>query len=254
MSDGAALPPGARPVVCISQARMGSTRLPGKIMLPALGRPLLHWHLTRLSRARLVDRLVVATTVEAQDDPIVDFCDEAGVAVFRGSESDVLSRYAGAAASFGAATIVRVTSDCPLIDPALIDQAIAAYGAARPAADYLSIDVSDLPRGLDAEVFSRAALVAADREAREPAEREHVTPFLYRRPERFRCASLGLGQGLGGMRWCVDEAGDYELVRRIIESLAPANPAFTWRDCLAAMRAHPDWQALNGAVRQKSAL
>lgn len=223
-------------------------------MLPALGKPLLHWHLTRLVRSRRIDRLVVATTVEAQDDPIVDFCNASGVAVFSGSESDVLSRYAGAAAVFGAATIVRVTSDCPLIDPDLVDRVISAYGERLPSIDYLSLDVSDMPRGLDVEVFSAKALRTADAEAREPSEREHVTSFIYRRPDRYRAESLTLGQGLGGIRWCVDEAGDYELVRRIIETLVPANPCFTWRDCLAMMRAHPEWQALNGAVRQKPIL
>lgn len=252
MSDRTALTPVDRPVVCITQARMGSSRLPGKIMLPAAGRPLLYWHLSRLARAQQIDQLVIATTTEPQDDAVAAYGASLGIAVFRGSENDVLSRYAGAARSFGAMTVVRVTSDCPLIDPELVDRAIAAYARQRPGLDYLSIDVADLPRGLDAEVFSRLALEAAQCEAADPYEREHATPFIYRRPERFRCAKLTLGEGLGGLRWCVDEQGDYELVRRIIETLAPAKPAFTWRDGAALMAAHPEWAMLNRHVRQKA--
>jgi spore coat polysaccharide biosynthesis protein SpsF len=240
-----------RPVVCITQARMGSSRLPGKILLPAAGRPLLYWHLSRLSRAREIDRLVVATTTEREDDPIAAFGAQLGVDVFRGSESDVLSRYGGAAEAFEAMTIVRVTSDCPLIDPEVVDRAIISYAAQRPSIDYLSIDVSDLPRGLDAEVFSRDALMAARSEGIEPYDREHVTPFIYRHPERFRCVKLATHEQLGHLRWCVDETGDYELVRRIIETLAPRKPDFGWRDCAAVMSAHPDWAALNRSVRQK---
>jgi spore coat polysaccharide biosynthesis protein SpsF len=240
-----------RPVVCITQARLGSSRLPGKILLLAAGRPLLYWHLSRLSRARQIDRLVVATTTERQDDPIVALGAELGIAVFRGSESDVLSRYGGAADASAAATIVRVTSDCPLIDPEIVDRAIVTYLAQRPAIDYLSIDVSDLPRGLDAEVFSRDALLASQSEGIEPHEREHVTPFIYGHPERFRCLKLQTNEQLGYLRWCVDEAGDYELVRRIIETLAPTKPDFGWRDCVAVMREHADWAELNRSVRQK---
>jgi spore coat polysaccharide biosynthesis protein SpsF len=251
MSERAALAAADRPVVCITQARMGSTRLPGKVMLPAAGRPLLYWHLSRLARAQQIDRLIVATTTEAQDDAIAVYGASLGCAVFRGSEHDVLSRYAGAAEAFGAMTVVRVTSDCPLIDPDLVDEAIIAYGRQRPGVDYLSLDIADLPRGLDAEVFSSAALMTAQREAAAAYEREHVTPFLYRRPERFRCAQLTIGAGHGDLRWCVDEPADYELVRRIIEGLAPAKPAFTWRDCLAVLEAHPDWAALNRHVKQR---
>jgi spore coat polysaccharide biosynthesis protein SpsF len=172
--------------------------------------------------------------------------------VFRGSETDVLSRYAGAAAAFGAATVVRVTSDCPLIDPELVDGVIAAYEADRPAIDYVALEPKDYPRGLDTEVFSAAALAEADGAAEDAAEREHVTLHLYRRPQAYRIRRLVSGEALGRLRWCVDEPADYELVRRMIEALAPRRADFTWRDCLALLEEQPSWTAINQAVVQKS--
>src|SRR6185437_12951462 len=162
-----------RPVICITQARLGSTRLPGKVLMPIIGRPLLAWHLSRLGRAKAIDQVIVATTVLPQDDAIVELCRGLGIPVFRGSQEDVLERYLGAAARAGAATIVRVTSDCPLIDPGVVDELVAAYHARRPAIDYATLDRADFPRGLDADVFSRAALEEAGRDAHAPAEREH---------------------------------------------------------------------------------
>lgn len=252
MRGGAALRASDRPVVCISQARLGSMRLPGKVMLPVLGRPLLYWHLSRLRRARRIDQLVVATTVEHRDDAIVELCHSMGIAVFRGAEADVLSRYAGAATSFGAATVVRVTSDCPLIDPALVDDVIAAYGAERPDIDYAALEPADYPRGLDTEVFSAEALAKAQAAATDPAEREHVTLHLYRRPDSFRIRRLSGNEALGRFRWCVDELADYELIRRMIEALAPRHPDFTWRDCLALLAEQPSWVEINHAVVQKT--
>jgi len=246
------LSPADRPAVCISQARMGSTRLPGKVMLPVLGRPLLAWHVSRLLRAREVDRVVVATTTEAQDDVIVDLCQSLGVAAFRGSESDVLSRYAGAATASGAATVLRVTSDCPLIDPDLIDRVVISFAEKRPSIDYLTLEAEDFPRGLDVEVFARGALEEADKLATEPQEREHVTPYIYRRPRRFQCERLGGERRLGWHRWCVDERRDFALVTHLIEALAPITPAFTWQDCLAVLERHPEWVELNRTVAQKT--
>jgi spore coat polysaccharide biosynthesis protein SpsF len=251
MSDRSQVPPVDRPVVCISQARMGSTRLPGKVMLPILGRPMLGWHLMRLRRSKQIDRLVVATTTDPLDEGIVEFCRGLGVACFRGSESDVLARYAGAAAAFDAATVVRVTSDCPLIDPQLVDEVIASFGAKRPEIDYVALEPQNFPRGLDTEVFSRRALIKADQDAVDPPEREHVTPYIYRHPEQFRCTRLPGAERLGQHRWCVDETADYQLICRLIEGLAPTMPDFGWRDCLALLAKHPDWSELNRTVQQK---
>ena len=244
--------PGPR-VICVSQARMTSTRLPGKVMQQVLGQPLLHYHLSRLASARLVDCLVVATTVNASDDVIAEYCAGLGIPVFRGSEHDVLARYEGAVEAFGADAeiVVRVTSDCPLIDPEIVDATIEAYLSGQPEVDYVAVDNSRFPRGLDAEVFRRSALSEAAREAVDPAEREHVTPFIYRRPDRFSFAAYTTPEHYGTYRWCVDEPADFELIRRIIEALMPEKPEFRWRDCLQVLSEHPDWCLLNAEVAQK---
>lgn len=231
---------------------MTSTRLPGKILLPAAGKPLLEHHLERLRRCRTLDAVVLATTVNATDDPVAALGEALGVPVFRGSEQDVLSRFAGAAELGMADLVVRVTSDCPLIDPALIDELVSGF-LQNQAADYRSIDVGQFPRGLDAEVFRRSALDEAMASATDPAEREHVTPYIYRRPDRFRLAEpLRPAHPVPSQRWCVDEPADYELVRRILESVSPTNPNFGWQDCCNVLKDNPDWADINADVRQKT--
>jgi len=241
-------------VVAISQARMTSTRLPGKVLMPAAGRPLLAHHLERLSRTPGLDAVVLATTVNATDDPVVECAQSLGVAVFRGDEQDVLGRFAGAAALAGADLVVRVTADCPLIDPALVGRLIVAFQEDQPL-DYLSIDSTRYPRGLDAEIFPRRLLDEAAANAADPAEREHVTPYIYRRPDRFRLGTALVPDAPvepADQRWCVDEPADYELVRRLLEALVPSNPCFGWQDCCKTLRDHPDWVDINRSVRQKT--
>ena len=239
------------PIIAICQARLTSARLPAKVLKPILGKPLLWWHLTRLQRARRLDGIIVATTEAPGSDPIAAIAEELGLPVHRGSEHDVLARFDGAAAAMGAATIVRVTSDCPLIDPALVDQVIELYLAHHPATHYTSLDVERFPRGLDTEVFSRAALDAALAEAADPFEHEHVTPFLWRRKERFGFRQLGTAQPFGHYRLCVDEAADLALVTALVERLAPTHPDFGWRDCIALLDAEPALAALNAEVQQR---
>lgn len=240
-------------VVCISQARMTSTRLPGKVLMDAAGKPLLQWHLERLQACRRVDRVALATTVNAADDPVAELAARLGVLVFRGSEHDVLGRFAGCAAAAQAAVVVRVTADCPLIDPAVVDACIARYAAGRretPPVDYVNVDVGRFPRGLDAEIFAAPLLALADREAEDPWEREHVTPFIYRRPDRFRIgAPLVPDEPVAPARWCVDETVDLELIRRILGEVGQ-NPGFGWRDCCMVLARHPDWPAINHSVAQ----
>lgn len=241
-------------VVCISQARMTSTRLPGKVLMEAAGQPLLAHHLGRLARCRTLDGLVLATTVNGTDDPVAELAVALGVPVFRGDEQDVLGRFAGAAAMAGADVVVRVTADCPLIDPALVDRVVTTFLESVPTLDYLSLDVTRFPRGLDSEVFTRAALDEASAFATDPTEREHVTAHLYRRPERFRIgAPLAPEDGsILDQRWCVDEAADLELVRRLLGALLPENPGFGWQDCCKVLRQNPEWADLNGSVRQNT--
>ncbi|HEY0835866.1 MAG TPA: glycosyltransferase family protein [Azospirillum sp.] len=239
-------------VVGISQARMTSTRLPGKVLMEAAGRPLLAHHLDRLRGCAALDAVVLATTVNATDDPVAAMAGRIGVPVFRGDEHDVLGRFAGAAAAHDAEVVVRVTGDCPLIDAELVDQAVGLFLDGRteaPPVDYVAIDTTQFPRGLDAEVFTRAALDEAAARAADPVEREHVTPYIYRRPDRFRLgAPLRPDAPVEPHRWCVDEPADFELVRRVLEALPPG---FGWQDVCTILRSHPDWYRINRAVPQK---
>lgn len=235
-------------VVCITQARMTSTRLPGKVMLPLHGKPMLQWHLERLLAARCVDLVAVATPDMAESAPIVELVEALGVPLTRGPEHDVLARYTACAEAHRAEVVVRVTSDCPLIDPQLVDLVVDRFG--QGDVDYVSLDIGSYPRGLDVEVFSRAALDEAFARAADPAEREHVTPYIYRRPERFRLAKVAGGRG-AEYRLCVDQADDFELVRRLLDAL-DGRPDFGWRDVVALLDAHPDWAALNQGVAQKT--
>lgn len=239
-------------VAAVIQARMTSTRLPGKVLLPAAGRPMLAHQIDRVRRATTVGTVCIATTTNADDDPVAALAEAEGVAVFRGSEPDVLDRFVGAAESVGAETVVRLTGDCPLTDPALIDAVVGTFRDSDPPVDYAT---NSFPRtwpiGLDVEVASMAALRLANEEAGDSYDREHVMPFLYRQPERFRIARYPSALDLSGYRWTLDERSDYELLVRILEALLPENPGFGWRDVIALLDAHPDWRTLNAGVGQK---
>jgi len=242
---------GDRPrIVGITQARMGSTRLPGKVLMPAAGAPLLTHHLDRLKRATRLDALVVATSELPADDSVAAHAAACGVAVSRGSETDVLDRFYRAALAHRADIVVRFTSDCPLIDPDLVDGLVDLFLSG--GLDFACIDVDRFPRGLDAEITRFATLETAWREADQPFEREHVMPFIWRRPDRFRLGALTGPTPPVGRRWCVDTAEDLELVRRLLETLLPTKPGFGWRDCLDVLSAHPEWADINRDVRQKT--
>lgn len=236
----------------VVQARMTSTRLPGKVLLPLADEPMLTRLIERLRRVHRADGIVIATTTNAADDPIAALCNTLGVPCFRGSELDVLSRYADAARMHDADVVVRITSDCPLIDPELIDRVIATY--LEGDSDYVSNMLPPTwPYGMAVEVFSSAVLQQAHAEATQAAEREHVTPFIYWRPERFRLGNVESPVNLSHQRWTVDTPEDYELVRRLFEALHPAKPDFTQADILALLDAHPDWSVINQHIQQKTA-
>lgn len=238
--------------IIVVQARMTSTRLPGKVLRPIAGRPMLAYQLERLRRARRATGTVVATTTNAVDDPIVSVAAAYGVACTRGPELDVLARFAQAAKETQASVVVRVTADCPLLDPALVDEAIDAFFQAPGHYDYVSNMLEpSYPYGMAVEAFSAAALAAANAEAAEEAEREHVTPFIYWRPERFKLRSLKMQPDLSGNRWTVDTKEDFELVSRIVETLYPRNPEFCMADVLELLDQHSDWREINAEVRQK---
>jgi spore coat polysaccharide biosynthesis protein SpsF len=238
--------------IIIDQARMTSTRLPGKVMKKVLGKPLLEYQIERLRQVRLADELVIATTTNDTDQPIVELCEHLGVAYYRGSEEDVLSRYYEAATQFGADAVVRVTSDCPLIDPGVMDEVIGLYINNRDNYDYVSNTLErTYPRGLDTEVFSMAVLEKAYKEAGEQPDREHVTLFMYRRPEQFRLANSSGAVDYSHHRWTVDTPEDFRLIQLILQELYPVNNRFTWLDVLNLLNEHPEWVEINAMVKQK---
>ncbi len=237
--------------VIISQARMTSTRLPGKVLKEVSGKPLLAYHIERLKKTKKADAVIVATTVNATDGPIVELCGRLNVTCFRGSEEDVLSRYYHAACEAQADIVVRVTSDCPLIDPVVVDEVIDAltpYGDCDYASNTL---VRTYPRGMDTEAFSFAALEQAFKEAAAKPEREHVTPYIYNHPEIFRFKNVLYRQDESRHRWTVDTEDDFALIEKIIKELYPNKPDFSLEDILALFDRRPDWYFINAHVEQK---
>lgn len=238
--------------VIIVQARMTSTRLPGKVLKQVLGKPLLEYQIERLQRVKLADEIVIATTINQTDNPIVDLCNRLSVSYFRGSEEDVLERYYQAATVHQADVVVRVTSDCPLIDPQVINQAIDYYLQNQSIYDYVSNGLKrTYPRGMDTEVFSFSVLQQAFMEATAQPDREHVTPFVYRQPERYRLGDVLYSEDCSHHRWTVDTAEDFELIQKILEAVYPNQPCFTLEDCLGLLQQHPDWYLINSHIEQK---
>ena len=235
-------------VVAVVQARMGSTRLPGKVLKDLGGETVLARVVNRLRQTRLIPELLVATTDQPADDAVVQECRRCSVAVFRGDQEDVLDRYFRAAQWAKADVVVRITADCPLIDPEITDKTIAAFLETRP--DYASNAlVLTYPRGLDTEVMTFAALEQAWREARKLYEREHVTPYIYEHPAEFKLLSVTDDADHSGHRWTVDTAEDLELVRAIYARLPDT---FRWRDVLALLEQEPALMDLNRSIMQKA--
>jgi spore coat polysaccharide biosynthesis protein SpsF len=238
-------------VLGILQARVSSSRLPGKVLKPILGRPMLRHQLDRVRRARSLDALVVATSVDASDDPIQALCADADVTCFRGSLDDVLDRFYQTAIAYSPRLVVRLTGDCPLTDPELIDRVVAFFDA--DAFD-IAGTAETYPDGLDVEVVRFAVLEHAWKHATRPSDREHVTLYVHRQPERFRVGRYPSGTDLSQMRWTVDEPEDFELVRRVYEALYPRNPAFATDDILALLAARPELLALNRGIQRNEGL
>lgn len=235
--------------VAIIQARMGSTRLPGKVLKDLAGETVLSRVVTRLRLSRLIDQLLVATTNDSVDDPIIEECCKISVPISRGDQDDVLDRYYRAARSVKSEIIVRITSDCPLIDPEITDKTIAAYLQSTP--DYASNGLQrTYPRGLDTEVMSFDALERAWREAQQKYEREHVTPYIYEHPTKFRILSVTGDTDYSSYRWTLDTPEDLNFVRAVYERLQE-RAAFSWRDVLVLLGREPELVALNRSVQQK---
>ena len=231
-------------VLAILQARVSSTRLAGKVLKQLLGKPMLIRQIERVRRSSLIDKLVVATSLDPTDDALVNVLSNAGITHFRGSLEDVLERFYQAAKPYEPEHVVRLTGDCPLADPPLIDEAINAHLVS--GADYTSTALNPTyPDGLDVEVIRFCALERAWRECCLPSEREHVTPYIYHHPELFRLKSVEQADNMSSLRWTVDEPEDFAFVERVYSELYPVNPAFTKDDVLALLKKMPELQGIN---------
>ena len=225
--------------LCIVQARMSSSRLPGKVLKPVLGKPLIGHLLERIRRSSEINKIIVAIPDEPGDNELNLYLQNYGCQVFRGSREDVLDRYYQTARLCNPALIVRLTGDCPLIDPEISDATIRHYKSKD--FDYVSNTLRRpvYPKGLDTEVFSLAALETAWKEAVLPSEREHVTPFLYKHPERFKIGCLQPLEDYSGERWTVDHAEDFTLIEKILQHFYPERPCFGMQDILEFKKQNP---------------
>jgi spore coat polysaccharide biosynthesis protein SpsF len=244
-------------VMAFVQARMGSTRLPGKILEPLAGVPSLLRVLERLARVKGLDGHAVLTSTDPRDDPVASLCESAGAICIRGSETDVLDRYHTAAVQLAPTHIVRVTADCPLLDPEVVGALLELF-ARHDALAYAAVATGALPRerglnrfpdGLDAEIVTSEALSTAWREATEPYDREHVTPFIWRQPHRFPAAMLECEVDHGAERWTIDHPEDLELVRELYSRLGANGRAFGWREVLAELERDPTLRQINAGHR-----
>lgn len=234
-------------IVAIIQARMGSTRLPGKVMKEIAGRPMLRHIIDRVKRAELISGIVVATTTAKIDQPIVKLADDSRSGSYAGSEADVLDRYYQAAREFAVDVIVRITADCPLVDPRVLDMVIRRY--LEGGCDYVTNTLKlTYPDGLDVEVFSCAALERAWKEARLASEREHVTPYIRNNPEKFRLANVERTEDLSHIRWSVDENQDLEFVRQVYEHLYQEGHVFYMEDVLKLLEKYPALKQINQGI------
>jgi spore coat polysaccharide biosynthesis protein SpsF len=241
-------------ITAIIQARIGSTRLPGKVMRPILGKPMLQHIVERLRSVEAIDKVVVATSESGKDDRLAEFCDDCSIPFYRGSELDVLDRFYHAATNFGGEHLVRITGDCPLVDPLVVSRLIAYYfqngfdfcGVATGAGVAGREVVGRYPDGLDSEIFSMEILTIAWREAKSELHREHVTPFIWQQPERFRLGALYPEAGdYSDCRWTVDNYEDHELMKWIYMQLYPVNPNFGMKEVLYLLSKHPEKAAEN---------
>jgi spore coat polysaccharide biosynthesis protein SpsF len=231
-------------IAAIIQARMGSSRLPGKVLMDISGRPML-WHIIdRVRRAEMVDETAVATSYNALDDAIAAFCEQEGILCFRGSENDVLDRYYRTAKCIDAESIVRITADCPLIDPLVLSKVIATFLDRR--CDYASNTIErTYPDGLDTEVFSLETLEKAWHEAKLKSEREHVTPYIWKNGNLFKLCPVKQDSNLSNLRWTIDQPEDLEFVRKVYEHLYQPGEVFFIGEIVKLLERHPELLEIN---------
>ena len=239
-------------VVATIEARMTSTRLPGKVLLTALGEPMLAHLVRRLKASPSIDAIVIATTINSADQPIADFAHAAGISCFRGSENNVMARVLEAAESASADVIVEITGDCPIIDPDIVEQTIRMF--VQNSFDYISNSViRSYPDGMDVQVFSFDALRTAVQRTKNPLDLEHVSRYIYQHPNEYRIGHLVAPPSL---HWpelglTLDEEDDYRLLKQIIEKLGQNDPLFGCKAVIRHLRSHPEWVAINSQVTRK---
>lgn len=235
-------------ITAVIQARLGSTRLPGKTMMMLEGATLLGHLVARVKASKYVNDIVIATTVKPADDEIERFARDNNLKCYRGSEDDVLDRFYQAGVEFGVETVVRVTPDCPLLDPAVVDMVVSKY--LEGSFDYVCNNlVPTFPDGLDTEVFSFKALTRAWNEAVLGSEREHVTPYIRNHPELFRLFNVKReGEDLSRMRWTVDTQRDFEFVKEIMLNVKAYGGVFYSNDVVALLKARPELMDINSGI------
>ncbi|MBF0123441.1 MAG: glycosyltransferase family protein [Candidatus Omnitrophica bacterium] len=239
--------------LAVIQARMSSSRLPGKVLLPVCGKPLLALMVERVRRATRIDHFIIATSTSADDDAIKKTCDVLGVPCFRGSLDDVLDRYYQAALAFQPENVIRMTADCPVIDPEIVDRTIDFFQ--EGGFDYVGNALKPtFPDGLNCEVMTFRSLQRAWQEADRKTQREHVTLYIYQHPEQFKLGSFEQAQDLSHLRWTVDHPCDLELIRTIYEELYSGKPEFGMNDILTLLKQKPELIDLNAGIIRNEAL
>jgi spore coat polysaccharide biosynthesis protein SpsF len=242
-------------VVAIIQARMGSERLPGKVLKLLHGHSILKWVVSRVRQSRVINQVVLATTTSSKDDNIVEVCHELGVDVYRGAEQDVLGRFYDAAVFYKADVIVRICSDCPLIDVTVIDAMLESYISINKTTrlDYLSNTLNrTFPRGLDVEIFSFDVLKVTFEQANKPSEREHVTPFIYHNPQTFKIEQYATSTSHADLRWTLDTEEDFAFLQSLLEMCQNTDKLnVTTADLIACLENNPSLIEINAHIRQK---
>jgi spore coat polysaccharide biosynthesis protein SpsF len=239
-------------IVAIIQARMGSERLPGKVLMDIAGRPML-WHvINRIKHSRYIDKVIIATTINKDDKQIEDFCKTYNIDFYRGSEDDVLDRYYQTATLWNADIIVRITSDCPLIDSGVVDKVICSYLKNKNNFNGSSNVIKrTYPRGLDTEVISFSALERVWNDAKKDYQREHVTIYIYEHAGKFKLYSVENDKDLSHYRWTVDEKKDLKFVREIYKLLYREENIFSMNDILGLLKIKPHLEEINKDIEQK---
>ncbi len=238
-------------ILCIVQARVSSSRLPGKVLKTVLGEPMILRELDRLKRSKRIDKIVVATSQDSSDDTLTEAVTLDGVAIYRGSLEDVLDRYYQCAKHYQPEHVVRITGDCPVIDWRIVDEVIETH--IKEGNDYTAT-TEQFPDGLDTEVLRFSALEMAWEKSKRPSEREHVTQYIKNHAEVFKIGQVDCERDLNCMRWTVDEPRDFEFIQQVYKALYPANDDFGMQAILELLEQRPEMLAINQDIQRNEGL